>query len=122
MRDLLLDQDDTYLAAIRRTCDMARLEAQRLADAEAVVSHLGEWCRETLFNTSLPGAEDNGHGLSYLLTLPADHSPMRVLQRISGATRQPFEEGFTALLEGRQNDLRDALAWLFGQALAKGSG
>lgn len=120
MRDLLLDQDNTYLAAIRRACDMARLQAQRLADADTVVSHMGEWCRETLFNTSLIGTGNNGHGLSYLLTLPADHSPMRVLQRIPGATRQSFEEGFTALLEGRENDLRDALAWLFGQALAKG--
>ena len=120
MRDSLLDQNNAYLAAIRRTCDAARLEAQRLADAGAFVSHMGEWCREILFNTSLLGTGNNGHGLSYLLTLPADHSPMRVLQHIPGSTRQPLEEGFTALLEGRENDLRDALAWLFGQALAKG--
>ena len=120
MRDSLLDQNNAYLAAIRRTCDEARLEAQRLADAEAFVSHMGKWCREILFNTSLLGTGNNGRGLSYLLTLPADHSPMRVLQRIPGLTRQRFEEGFTALLEGRENDLRDALAWLFGQALAKG--
>ena len=120
MRDSLLSRDNTYLAAIRRTCDTARLEAQRLADAEAVVSRMGEWCREILFNSSLLGTGNNGHGLSYLLTLPADHSPMRILQRIPGSTRQPLEEGFTALLEGRENDLRDALAWLFGQALAKG--
>ena len=119
MRDSLLDRDNTYLATVQR-CATARREAQRLADADTVVSHMGEWCRETLFNSSLPGTGNNGDGLSYLLTLPADHSPMRVLQRIPGATRQPLEEGFTALLEGRENDLRDALAWLFGQALAKG--
>ena len=119
MRDSLLDRDNTYLATVQR-CATARRETQRLADADTVVSHMGEWCRETLFNSSLPGTGNNGDGLSYLLTLPADHSPMRVLQRIPGATRQPLEEGFTALLEGRENDLRDALAWLFGQALAKG--
>ena len=120
MRDSLLDRDNACLATVQRRCETARIEAQRLADAGTVVSRMGEWCRETLFNSSLLGTGNNGHDLSYLLTLPADHSPMRVLQRIPGATRRPLEEGFTALLEGRENDLRDTLAWLFGQALAKG--
>ena len=120
MRDSLLDQDNVYLADIRRRCDTASVEAHRLADAEIIASDLGEWCRNTLFNTSLIGTGNNGQGLSHLLTLPANYSPLQVFQSIPEPMRQEIEEGFTALLEGRENDLRDALAWLFGQALAKG--
>ena len=120
MRDSLLDRDNAYLAAIRRACETARMEAQRLADAETVVSDLAEWCRDILFDTRMIETEREGHGLSDLLVFPTDRSPLQAFRRISDATRQPLEEGFTALLEGRENDRRDALAWLFGQALAKG--
>ena len=120
MRDSLLDQDNAYLADIRRRCDTASVEAHRLADAEIIASDLGEWCRNTLFNTSLIGTGNNGQGLSHLLTLPANYSPLQVFQSIPEPMRQEIEEGFTALLQGRENDRRDVLAWLFGQALAKG--
>lgn len=120
MRDSLLDQDNAYFADIGRRCDSARMEARRLADAETIASDLGEWCRDMLFDTGLIETERKGHGLSDLLVFPTTHSPLQAFQRIPDATRQPLEAGFTALLEGRENGLRDALAWLFGQALARG--
>lgn len=121
MRDPLLDQNNSYLAERRKARDVVRKEAGGLADAEAIVSGLAEWCQDVLFNTHLIETENEGHGLSGLLTLSPADSPLKAFQNIPDATRRKsLEEGFAALMEGSENDQRDVLAWLFGQALAKG--
>ena len=120
MRDPLFDQNNSYLARYKAR-DAARKEAEELADAEAIVSGLAEWCRDVLFKTHLIETENEGHGLSDLLTLSPADSPLKSFQHITDATRRKsLEEGFTTLMEGSENDQRDVLAWLFGQALAKG--
>ena len=120
MRDPLLDQNNAYLTAYRRKCDAARKEAEGITDAEAIISGLAEWCRDVLFNTHLIETENDSHGLSEFLTLSPVHSPLQAFQRIpDAARRQTLKDGFTALMEGSENDQRDILAWLFGQALAK---
>ena len=111
MRDSLLDQDNAYLADIGRRCDIARMEARRLADAETIASDLGEWCRDILFDTRMIETEREGHGLSDLLVFPTDRSPLQAFRRIPDATRQPLEEGFTALLEGTRKTICETL-WL----------
>lgn len=117
MRDPLLDQNN---AAYRRKCDAARKEAEGITDAEAIISGLAEWCRDVLFNTHLIETETERHGLSKFLTFPPVHSPLQAFQRIpDAARRQTLKDGFTALMEGSENDQRDVLAWLFGEALAK---
>ena len=120
MRENLLDQENGYLADIQRKCDTASTEARGITGAETIASHFSEWCRNILFNTSLVKAGNDGQDLSGLLTLPVDHSPFQAFQRIPEPVRQEIEEGFTALLQGRGNDLEGASAWLLGQALAKG--
>ena len=121
MRDPLFNQNNSYLAARYRARDAARKEAEGLADAEAIVSGLAEWCRDVLFNTHLVETENEDHGLADLLPLSPVNSPLKAFQNIPDATRRKsLEEGFTALMEGSENDQRDVLAWLFGQALAKG--
>ena len=121
MRDPLLEQNNPYLASRRRARDTARKEAKGFADAEAIVSNLARWCQNILFNSHLIETENEGHGLSDLLTLSPADSPLKAFQHIPGATRQKsLEEGFIALMDGRKNDQRDILAWLFGQGLAKG--
>ena len=120
MRDPLLDQNDAYFVACRRACDATREEAKDFADAETIVSGLSGWCRDILFNTDLIKTENEGLGLSDLLTLSPAHSPLQAFQHISDtARRQSLEDGFTALMEGNENDLRGIIAWLFGQALAE---
>ena len=120
MRDPLFDQNNSYLARYKAR-DAARKEAEGLADAEAIVSGLAEWCQDVLFNTHLIETENEGHGLSDLLTLSPADSPLKAFQHIPDATQQKLlEEGFIALMEEKENDQRDVLAWLFGQALAKG--
>ncbi len=120
MRDPLLDQNNAYLTAYRRKCDAARKEAEGITDAETIISGLAEWCRDVLFNTHLIETENESHGLSGFLTLSPVHSPLQAFQRIpDAARRQTLKDGFTALMEGSENDQRDVLAWLFGQALAK---
>ena len=120
MRDRRLDQRPS---AAQRWGD-ARTAADTLADADAVVSGLTRWCQDELFCGGLltePGNED--HGLSDLLALPGQRFPAKALLGISDASRQQtLEDGLTALIEGRKDDSRDALAWLFGRALATALG
>lgn len=120
MRDSLLAQENGYLADLQRRCDAASAVARRIADAESIASDLSEWCRNTLFNTSLVKAGNEDQDLSHFLTLPADPFPFQVFQRIPEPVRQGIEEDFTTLLQGQGNDLEGASGWLFGQALAKG--
>ena len=121
MRDPLFNQKNSYLAERYKARDAARKEAEGLVDAEAIVSGLEEWCRDVLFNTHLIETENEGQDLSDLLTLSPVNSPLKAFQHIPDATRRKsLEEGFTALMKASENDQRDVLAWLFGQALAKG--
>ncbi len=121
MHDPLLDQNNSYLAERRKARDAVLKKTEEFADAKAIVSGLAEWCQDVLFNTHLIETEHEGHGLSDLLTLSPADSPLKAFQHIPDATRQKLlEEEFTALMEGSENDQRDVLAWLFGQALAKG--
>ena len=121
MRDPLFEQTNACLAACRRVRNAVRKEVEGLADAEVIVSGLAGWCRDVLFNTHLIETENEGHGLSDLLTLSPAHSPLQAFQHIpDAARRQSLEDGFTALMEGSENDQRDILAWLLGRALAKG--
>lgn len=119
MREPLLDQNDDYLVAFRRACDTARKEATDCADAETIVAGLARWCREALLATRVVKTE--GRGLSDLLVLPPARSPLRVFQGIVDTSRRrSLEEGFTALMEGSENEHRAVMAWLFGRALAQG--
>ena len=120
MRDPLLDQNSAYFAACRRARDATREEAKDFTDAGTIVSNLAGWCRDILFNTDLIKTANEGLGLSDLLKVSPACSPLQAFQHISDAARrQSLEGGFTALIEGRENDQRDIMAWLFGQALAK---
>ena len=120
MRDPLLDQNNAYFAACRRVRDATREEAKDFADAEFIVSSLAGWCLDILFNTDLIKTANEGLGLSELLEVSPAYSPLQAFQHISDvARRQSLEGGFTALMEGSENDQRDIMAWLFGQALAK---
>ncbi|MDE2742487.1 MAG: hypothetical protein OXI58_12925 [Gemmatimonadota bacterium] len=120
MRDPLLDQNNAYFAEYRRARDATREEAKDFADAETIVSSLAGWCQDILFKTDLIKTANKGLGLSELLKVSPAYSPLQAFQHISNAAqRQSLEGGFTALMEGSENDQRDIMAWLFGQALAK---
>ena len=120
MRDPLLDQNNAYFAACRRARDATCEEAKDFAGAETIVSSLAGWCRDILFNTDLIKTANEGLGLSELLKVSPVYSPLQAFQHISDAARrQALEGGFTALMEGSENDQRDIMAWLFGQALAR---
>lgn len=121
MRDPLFEQTIAYLTAYRRIRDAALKEVEGIADAEAIVSSLAEWCRDILFNGYWVETENEDYRLSDLLTFSPAHSPLQAFQDIPDATRrQSLEKRFTALMEGSENDKQDVLGWLFGQALAKG--
>ena len=120
MRDPLLDQNNAYFVACRRVRDAIREEAKDFVDAETIVSSLAGWCRDILFNTDLIKTANEGLGLSEILKVSPACSPLQAFQHISDAARRQSLEGeFTALMEGSENDQRDIMAWLFGQALAK---
>ena len=121
MRDPLIEQNNSYLAERRKARDTVRKEAERLTDAETIVSGLAEWCRDVLFNTHLTEIENEDYDLADILTLPPVNFPLKAFQNIPDVTRRKLlEMRLTTLMEGSKNDQRDVLAWLFGQALAKG--
>ena len=121
MRDLRLDRDNAYLAARRRARDAACEKAQSLAGAEAVVLDLARWCREVLFGTYAASTVDQGHGVSDLLALAPTQSPLEVFGSVPDAVqRRSLETAFVALMEGGEAEQGDLLAWLLGDAVAKG--
>ena len=120
MRDLLLDRNNAYLAARQRARDAACEKAEGLAGAEAVVFDLARWCREVLFDTNSAASSDESHGLSDLLAFTSTRSPLEVFRRVSDAAqRQSLETAFVALMEGRESEQGNLIAWLLGDALAK---
>ena len=121
MRDPLLDRNNAYLAARRRARDAACEKAEGLAGAEAVVLDLARWCREVLFDTYSVATADEGHDVSDLLAFVPTQSPLRVFGRVpDAAQRQSFETAFVALMEGGEAEQGDFVAWLLGDAVAKG--
>ncbi len=121
MRDPLFEKTNTNLTWYRKMRDAAYEESQGLTDAEAISSKMAEWSRKVLFSTHMIKAEDKRSGLSSLLTLAPDHSPLHIFDCITDITRQQsLKDGFTALLQGTEHDRKNVLAWLLGQAMAKG--
>ena len=121
MRDPLLDRDNAYLAARQRARDAACEKAQSLADADAVVLDLARWCREVLFGTYPAAAVDEGRGLSDLLAFAPTQSPLEVFGRVPDAVqRRSLETAFVALMEGSEAERGHLVAWLLGDAVAKG--
>ena len=119
MRDPLIDRENAYLAASRRACEAARTQVGQSGDAESVVPELTRWCKHTLFGTDTLKTWSEGQDLSDLMTLPAEQSPLRSLAGIADeARRRSLRDGFTALLDGSENEWKNGLAWWFGQALA----
>ena len=88
MRDPILDQRNAYLAALRTEYDAAQHAAERLADAEPIVSGLVDWCRRVVFKPAWMGARVEPSGLSDLLALPSSRSPLQVLECVPDATRR----------------------------------
>ena len=121
MRDPILDRSNAYLAARQRARDAAYEKAEGLAGAEAVVLDLARWCREVLFDTYSAATVDDGHGLSDLLAFAPSQSPLEVFGRVpDAAQRQSLETAFVALMEGGEAEQGNLVAWLLGDALAKG--
>ena len=121
MRDPLLDRDNAYLAARQRARDAACEEVQSLAGAEAVVLDLARWCREVLFGTYSASTVDEGHGVSDLLAFAPTQSPLEVFGRVPDAVRRrSLETAFVALMEGGEAEEGNHVAWLLGDAVAKG--
>ena len=121
MRDPLLDRDNAYLAARQRTRDAACEKAKSLVDADAVVLDLARWCREVLFSTYSAPTADEGHGLSDLLAFVPTQSPLEVFGHVPDAVqRRSLETAFVALMEGGEDEQGNLVAWLLGDAVAKG--
>ena len=121
MRDSLFDLNEAYLSAYRIRCENARMDADGFRDAEEITCGLAMWCRDVLFNTHLVESLNDDPRLSDLLALPSAESPLQAFGAIGDLTRrQSLKSGFAALIEGRENKLRNGLAWLLGRALAKG--
>ena len=121
MRDPILDRSNAYLAARRQTRDAACENVEGLAGTEAVVLDLARWCREVLFDTYAAEPGNQSHDLSDLLTFASTQPPLEVLRRVPDATqRQSLEGAFVALMEGSETEQGDVVAWLLGDALAKG--
>ena len=121
MRDLILDRSNAYLAARRRAHDAAREKVEGLAGAETVVLDLARWCREVLFDTYSTATIDEGHGVSDLLAFASTQSPLAVFGCVPDAVqRHSLETAFVALMEGGEAEQGNVVAWLLGNALAKG--
>ena len=121
MRDRLFDRNNAYLATRRRARDAAYEKAQSLAGAEAVVSDLARWCRDVLFDTYSAATVDEGHGVSDLLAFASKQSPLEVFGRVADtAQRLSLETAFVALMEGGEAEQGNLVAWLLGDAVAKG--
>ena len=121
MRDPLLDRNNAYLAARRRARDAAIEKVEGLTGAEAVVDDLARWCRDVLFDTYSAATGDEAHGLSDLLAFTSTKSPLEVFGRVSDAAqRQLLETECVALMEGGEGEQGNVVAWLLGDALAKG--
>lgn len=121
MRDPLIDRNNAYLAARRRARDAAFGKAEGLAGAETIVLDLARWCREVLFDTYSTATVDEGHGVSDLLAFASTQSPLEVVRRVpDDAQRRSLETAFVALMEGSENEQGNVVAWLLGNALAKG--
>ena len=121
MRDPLIDRNNAYLAARRRARDAAFGKAEGLAGAETIVFDLARWCREVLFDTYSTATVDEGHGVSDLLAFASTQSPLAVVRRVpDDAQRRSLETAFVALMEGSENEQGNVVAWLLGNALAKG--
>ena len=121
MRDPILDRSNAYLAARRRARDAACEKVEGLAGAETVVLDLARWCREVLFDTYSAATVDEGHGVSDLLAFASTQSPLEVFGRVADAAqRRSLEKAFVALMEGSEAEQGNVVAWLLGEALAKG--
>ena len=121
MRDPLLDRDNAYLGARRRARDAACEKVEGLADADTVVLDLARWCREVLFSTYSAPTVDEGHGVSDLLAFAPTQSPLEVFGRVPDAVqRRSLETAFVALMEGGEAEQGNLVAWLLGDAVAKG--
>ena len=121
MRDPFLERHNAYLAARRRAHDAACEKVEGLAGAETVVLDLARWCREVLFDTYSAATVDEGHGVSDLLVFTSTQSPLEVFGRVADAAqRQSLETAFVALMEGGEAEQGNVVAWLLGDALAKG--
>ncbi len=120
MRDPMFEHNQAWLAESRQEADAAREAARALADAPDIVSALALWCRRALLSMDVLDVRSGINGLSDLLALPPEHSPMRSFDRLPDPTRrQSLEESFKGLLERGEDDQKNGLAWLLGQALAK---
>ena len=121
MRDPLIDGNNAYLAARRRARDAAFGKAQSFAGAEAVVFDLARWCREVLFGTYSAPTADKGHGVSDLLAFAPTRSPLEVFGSVPDTVqRRSLETAFVALMEGGEAEQGNLVAWLLGDAVAKG--
>ena len=121
MRDPLIDGNNTYLAARRRARDAAFGKAQSFAGAEAVVFDLARWCREVLFGTYSAPTADEGHGVSDLLAFAPTQTPLEAFGRVPDAVQgRSLEAAFLALMEGGEAEQGNLVAWLLGDAVAKG--
>ena len=113
MRDPRLEQQRTD----RRLQDAAEAAA-RLADAEAVIADLAEWCRDVLFATDVLDSGDQGNGIAILTAVLTTQYPDDAFRAISDPQqRQSLGAAFRALIEGRDHPQRDVMGWLFGKAL-----
>ena len=121
MRDPVLDRNNAYLAERQRARDAAFGKVECLAVAEAIVLDLARWCREVLFDTYSTATVDEGHGVSDLLAFASTQSLLEVVRRVpDDAQRRSLETAFVALMEGSKNEQGNVVAWLLGDALAKG--
>ena len=117
--DPLLEFDNVRLGAVRRVRDAARVEAKALAEAEDVVSKLGDWCKRVLFVSDGVRTGGSGQDLRDLLTLPPDQSALQAFSHLpAGSSRHSLEFGFQAVLDDSEHAQRNVLEWLFGRALA----
>ena len=119
MRDPLLDDGNTYLAAYQNAGETARREAIELPEAMDIASGLAAWCRHVLYDTDVFRDWEEGQDLSVLLALPPDQSPLQAFGELADTRRRDFfEQTFTRLLEKTTSRDTDVMAWLLGHALA----
>ena len=113
MRDPRLEQH-----RMDRRLQDASEAAARLADAEAMVAGLAEWCRDVLFAADVLDSGDRGNGLVIFTAVLTTRYPDDAFRAISDPQqRRSLDAGFRALIEGRDHPQRDVMGWLLGKAL-----
>ena len=119
MRNPMLDGGNAYLAAYLKAGEIARREAAELAEAADITSGLANWCRLVLYDTNIFKEWEENQGLSELLALPSNQTPLKAFENIADASRREFlQQVFTGLLENSERRDTNAIAWLLGKALA----